>query len=453
QTGFDNYLDGIRTEAKAKIIGEVKARKMSPPDLDKAYELEASQMFLYRTMARVVSNRMPTKFVRIDRDRYSQDGTSRWKDLRQKMGVKLGQPVSTEEFDKMMKRILLAESLLRKETTEKMDEELERLQHTHAADGKENAKDMAQLPDKIEAYRLTEAKLRHYLTNLPKMGYTAEDIEQSVSLFKELSDSYSGNEAFLNSFAKYIRTGGYPFSFAVEETESKYIVFRNTGPRTLSRLTGEIGQAEIKVVAPILGLPALLQKTALSGKKDFNEIVNLIGGVKTTLEAYASNDYAQKVAHHLAAVTMSYFKKDTLAKGLLGIFNAEEKHSLAAEFAGTSNGVWEWDSIDIDRFCDALDRHPSRILPKQPYNPSKKPDFEPTYITNPLNGELVKLPDQFNHRKKDYEWFTNKLRNEFGGAVKGRIYDLVGGYIPIALVGLFLFYMFKAFKDWTEQKK
>ncbi len=64
-----------------------------------------------------------------------------------------------------------------------------------------------------------------------------------------------------------------------------------------------------------------------------------------------------------------------------------KKTSIAAEFAGASGRVWEWDSRTIGRFIFALEQ--ARVLEKEPYERQKEPSYEPMKIFGkPLPEEI-----------------------------------------------------------------
>ena len=48
-------------------------------------------------------------------------------------------------------------------------------------------------------------------------------------------------------------------------------------------------------------------------------------------EGIVAPDYAHKVVHHMAALAINYFKKDTQARWFYGIFGNFKKNSFAAE--------------------------------------------------------------------------------------------------------------------------
>ena len=65
-----------------------------------------------------------------------------------------------------------------------------------------------------------------------------------------------------------------------------------------------------------------------------------------------------------------------MAKPLFGLLRIGQKNSIAAEYAGRSSAVWEWDSRDIDRFAVALESY--NLLPLNPYDKQKVslPEFD-----------------------------------------------------------------------------
>lgn len=424
ESAFDGYFSSLTDEAKANVKKQIRDNKISPTNVNDQIEIEKSRIFLFRTLSRVVAQRIPTKFLRIDRDRFSDDGKSRWKKIRETMGL------SPNDFNSLMNDLLLAETLLRKEVSDEMRRVMR----------EDNNKDLYQI--EVD-YKLTEERIRALLKNRLDEGRT----NQVIGLYKQIQGRYSNNETFLDDFSKYIRKEEYKYTFALDDTDTSFIPFRAGGLRVLPRAIGDIAAQEQALIKGIMQFPELLHQVAINGKHDFSEIIKTIGSAKTVLENTIGADYGHQIAHHLAAVAISYFKKDTYAKALFGVLSSGRKNSLAAERAGRSAIVWEWDSREIDAFCVALESH--TILPKDPYDTSKsKIEYEPIYMKVPFTKNMVKLPEKiFKQRKKDFHWNSANLKKEFGGDWKSKVFDIMNRYLPIVI----LFLLFKFLKDALDE--
>ncbi|MDH7476709.1 MAG: hypothetical protein QHH09_04625, partial [Microgenomates group bacterium] len=401
---------------------------IAPKNIEEEIELESCKIFLYRTLARIVAKRMPTKFIKIDRDRFTEKGTSRYKMVRLLMGID-----DPEEFDKLIKDVNIAETVVRKEISQKAREAL-REGRTPSV-----------------TYDL-DSRLEEILRSIVYKGDkdVKSKVAKALELVKLIKEHYSENEGFLNDFASFIRGGlkKYPFTFALEDTDISLLKFSGGGQTVIPRFIGDISQIEQNVVQPILNFPQLLHMVSIDGKHDFSKIIETIQKIKTTIEGIISIDYAHEVAHHLALMTINYFKKDTYARAFFGLLSSGRRNSLAAEIAGRAGAVWEWDSREIDAFCTALETY--RVLPKLPYSIiSTKVEYEPVYIKVPFTkNKIIKLPEKiFKQRKKNYSWWGHKLRQVSGGDWKGKLYDIINRYLPLVI----LFLLFKFIKDALEE--
>ena len=438
KTGLEDYLVGIRSEAKKIVLKDITEGKrfvVNKSNITEEIELVTSQLFLCRALSRVIAQRIPTKFLRIDRDRASVDGVSRWKKVKQELGW------SSEKFDSHMKDMLLAETLLRTEVSGKMKEILK----------KQSVKNMMELGgDKIE-YKLSETKIKDLL----KGKISEERIKEALAVYDKINTTYGfgqQDEKFLNEFANTIRTKGYKFTFAVEETDISLIPFRGAGNRVLPRLISDISLMEQNLIGGIIKLPDVLREVSMSGKGDLTPILEIMDKGRDALSKVHGEEYAYRTMENIAAVVISYFKKDTMAIPFFGIMGTGKRNSVAAEVAGRSSAVWEWDARDIDRFCNALETH--RILPKKPYDTSKSTyDMVHSYIKLPFIKNSIKLPKIFDQRKPDYPWFSGRLRYEFGASGGHMLIESVSNLLPIVLLFLLWKYISEASKDLEDKKR
>jgi len=435
---LESYLKGIRSKAKESVMESIRTGKSAPRDIREATEIEASNTFLHRALARLVSDRIPSKILRIDRDRMTEKGISRWRKIAQDMKL------STKDFDDLMKDLLTAEQLLRKEVSHGMREML--------AEGKKPWEH-----GQIE-YRLTPEKVADLLGG----KLDGARIAQVQALLRNIQTTYSRNTEYLDgSLAGFLRHGEYKFTFAADEVDLSFIPWRGAGARVLPRAIGDISVIEKSVAPELIKVPKVLQQLAIDGKQDFSPIIEIMTKVHGALDGIHGPDAAHRAVHHIAAMTINYFKKDTRARIAYGLFGLGRKNSLAAERAGGSLRVWEWDSGDIDRFIYAIETR--ALLPKDPYNPvNSKIEYQPVYMNLPFIKNPVKLPESlkvfgkelrlFQTRKPDYEWYSRRLRMRFGGTMKDFVFDWVNRYIPLVAVWL-LWKFIKDALDESEGKK
>lgn len=452
----NHYLKGIRDKMKEKVWGDIKAGKPAPMDVDAEIESKTTMEFLNRTLSRLVAQRIPSKILRIDRDRLSVDGTSRWRKIAEEMfSFKDVGDQQSEKFDAVVKDLMFAEQLLRTKVSDEMRKIKGLPESEHYRFG--------EVP-----YELTQEVVTELLRG---KGFSDEQIKNACTLLGKIESHYmQGKEGikFLDTtLLNNVKAGGavdkdYKFTFGLEELDMSFIPWRAGGNRMLPRAIGDISTVEKNVAGELIKLPGILNQMAIDGKHDFGPVLEICEKVYKAMEGIISPDYANRLVHHIAAMTIQYYKKDSRARWAYGLFGLWKKNSLAAERAGGSSRVWEWDSTDIDRFCVALESR--SILPREPYNPSNpKPSFTPIYINIPFLNRAVKLPDKiklfgkevslFKKRKPDFEWSIKNLRDKFGGNWKDISFDYVNRYLPLIMAWLLWKYIQDAQKEAEGKKK
>ncbi len=453
---LNDYLNQIRPIAE-KVVSqeimnknEVTGEKRFTDDIKKEIELETTKIFLYRTLSRVVMQRIPTKVLRIERDRDTQDGVRRWKKIKTELGC------TSEQMDIAMKDLLLAESMLRTEVSQKMRSILK--------EQPDKQKDMSKLGSEIPDYKLDKDKVRSLLE---KAGLNMEPekqedwkvrVDRAVTVYEKINNTYGfgqKSEEALDNFAKFIKNKQYKYTFALDEVDLSFIPFRGGGDRVLPRLIKDMSTLEQSLIKGVLNYPELLSHVASSGKGSFGEIIEVLDKARLALSSVHGDAYAYQVMEHMAALTIAYFKKDTIAKPLFGVMGMGRRNSMAAEWAGRSTAVWEWDVRDIDNFIVALETH--RILPKQPYDTAKSGathiDMVHRYIKLPWKKEPVALPSTFDMRKPDYNWYSMRLRKESGADMKQIAWESIYSLSPYLIAFILWKFMSDALKDMGGKKQ
>lgn len=415
----------------ADIQNVISGLETDPKELKEKYEA-----FYYRAIARAIKQRIPTKFLRLERNRFVIDGKRGWEKVRQ--GAGFGQ--DSDAFQKALYDIASAEVKLRTETTNIMRKAIR------------EGRTLDQLTISETPYTLNEATLRDYLTNkidLPA-NERAQRIQNAVNVLKFNNDSFAtdtGKDNYVDIFAaKYKK--GLPFAIAVEELERTFLAHRAAGERTPARAISEIAATEKNVADQISHFFDILKKTSVDQKKDVSEIIKAIGTAKLQIESMHGKNAAQKLANHMAAVAITFFKKDSYAKPLFGFFGAGELNSLAAEFSGREQTVWEWDSREIDKFCVMLEN--ADILPKNPYERWKPARYKNREIQ--IGGKKIEIPF-LRERIKDFEYSSDTLRTEFGAKWYHQAIDIGLTYGPILGAIILLYFLTKAIQEAFEKKK
>ncbi len=447
ESGADSYVDSLRSSAEKDILAKVRAGTLKPADIQAEIETSVTKTYLNQVLARLVAQRMPSKILRIDRDRLSPDGVSRWRKIAEEMFPKkeFGSKQS-ETFDQVMRDLMFAEQILRRSVSN----EMKKITNT----------DEQWRWGAID-YKLTPDIVRKLLTG----KYDQGRVDLAAKLLERIQAAYlKPNSDFLNkTLVDLVKDRDkYRYTFGLEEVDLAFIPWRGAGNRVLPRALGDLSAVEMNVSKEITKLPAVFKQIAIDGKHDFSPVIEIMTKTYNALDGIIGTDYAHQVVHNIAAMTISYFKKDTKARILGGVFGFGRKNSLAAERVGSGYRVWEWDSREIDKFCYVLESR--GLLPLTPNNPTNvNPTYEPTYISLPFLKKPVKLPESmkvfgkeirlFSKRKADFHWTTKGLRQRYGGTAKDIAFDVLNKYLPIMVAWLLWKYIKDAFDEAEKKKK
>jgi hypothetical protein len=474
--GLGKYMDKLRAAKRKDVIDSIRKSGSAPKDIDTEVETQASREFLDQMLARVITKRLPSKILRMDRDRYSKDGTSRYKQVMKDMGLD-GQ---FDQFDDIMQDLILAEQMMRKDVSTKMRE------MQAAGKPRESYGDIR--------YEINEETIKQLLGPLISKkgsGWDQKRIDNVLRLYGHIKTRYSTNSDFIDKeLVPHFKNGGAAdretkYTIALDETDLSFIPFRAGGQSVLKRAISDISSVEENVVKPITQLVAKLRDMGINGKKDFGPVIEIIQKTYSALDGIIGFNYANEMASRLASLTIMYMKKDTQARALMGLGGIGKYNSMVAEAAGKKVGVWEWDSADIDRFITALEAR--GLVPATPYNIAATPEPEPMYITIPFRREPVKLPEKiplsnianmfgrddgvivnpftgkdwfkiqdiplFQRRKANFHVWSKQLREKFGGTKSDMFFDIVNRYLPVVALFILWNLIKKAFDDSEGKKK
>lgn len=461
------YLDGIRDAEMKKTMDAIRKGSIAPSNIKEHVEAATSKVFLDRMLARVILQRIPSKILRMDRDRHSVEGVSRWKQIMEDMGMK----GDFKGFDDIMQNVILAEQLLRKEVSTAMRKN---------QDLKRPDDEMGDIP-----YRMTADKMRSLLKGRIADG----EIDKAVLLFEKTKERYFKDDVIDKVFVKFFKNGGardkeYKFTVALDETDLSFIPFRGGGQSVLKRAVSDIHTVEENITKPMSQFVSALRDMAINGKKDFGPIIEIMTKSYKAMDGIIATDYAHEVVYKMAAMAITYMKRDTRARALGGIFGLGKFNSMAAESAGWKTGVWEWDSREIDRFIVALESR--GILPNNPYNIAETPKHEAVYANIPFVKNPVKLPEKiplekivdwmgikegkvkipftnttlftikdiplFRRQARNFAFYSKQLRENFGGRKIDIAFDIINMYLPF-VAALILFKLIKDAFEANEGKK
>jgi|GEM_PF-1862772 len=435
---FEGYMKNLRDLGKEKALEQINNNHCLSPKIgsfEEQIEYEISKIFLNRAVVREVALRFPSKFLRIDRGRFQKDGKSRWQQVQLELGM------SRDEFNAAMKDFSFVEVLLRKDITQKIKDQL------HL----DPSLDLNKI--KINYDSLNEETIERLLTKTEGFGdnkMTPERIERVKKIYRQIKKDFLDNKDFMNNEA-FAAIKKYPYSFGVEDTALDLMAFRGTGPRMVARAIADTGILEQGAISTIGKLGRMLQQMAIDGKHDFSPIIEAMMKARQAFNDVHGTGDDYRFNYRLATAVIQYFKKDSMAKPLFGLFRIGRRNSIAAEYAGRSTAVWEWDSRDVDRFITAMESY--RLIPKTYYDmfEVRKKGGEYENVFWKIGNKVIKTP--FKKLKTDYEWNAKRLRKEFGGDWKAITFDMVNQFLPLALGFLLWQYLKKSMEEAEGKKK
>jgi len=457
QAEVAKFLDGLTKDATKLAELKLKTGQIKRNEYDSEVEAQKSNLFFAETMARLVAKRFPSKILRVDRDRFHVEGEEgRWNQIRHKMGL------SSAEFDKVMKDLLVVEAIKRREVSEKMKKNIRALAKKEGRNLNDN--EIGFHRDEVREgfeFELSGAEIEKILSEEGR-NYTKVEIDKVLKLYEHLEESYIGDNQqskdFLATFAKYINPsiteeGGYTFTFGLDDTDMSLLALRGAGGRVLPRVLKDTAQVEKNVTAEITSLNDKLHAAAISGKNDFSEIVGSLKKIRDTLTDVHGPDMGQRVAHHMSLAVINFFKKDTAARSWMTSWTVtNQPHSIAAEVYGPKfSNVWEWDVGEIDKFIYAL--RTARVIPQIPYDPSAGAPYELKNIDLNLFGLKIPIGKEKVWRKPDMVWDENALRRDAGAQIKHKAWEAINNLLPLIALWILWQYISKAFKEFGGEKQ
>lgn len=176
-------------------------------------------------------------------------------------------------------------------------------------------------------------------------------------------------------------------------------------------------------------------------------MVHTLHEMHHVIEGIHGHEKAGQLVASMASLTIAYFKKDSMAKNwLTKIGSIGRPNSLAAEFAGTFRGVWEWEVGEIDSFITELER--MKLLPKDDFDLGIEDDVE---IVDKKFLGLV--PYKKTVRQNRHGYLTGKDLRESFGATHGDIStEFLAKFIPAALGFMIWTAISKALKEESGKK-
>lgn len=439
---FNQYINNLKITGEAEALESVK--KGSNNSWEEQVQLETSKLFMNNFIAHYVAERFPTKFMRIDRNRFNDDGLSRWTKIWkefEKKGWERGY------FDQVIKDIEMAEMLLRRQISEKIRNNM-KFDENWTLD---RINEINNLP-----YRLKEGKIQELLEKKYESNEefkSPKEIKDAIELFQYIKKDLD-KDGFLDGKA-YEKIEKFPFTFGLEDTDMSLMAFRATGPRMVARAIKDVSSVEENITKWILQMPQILNEIAINGKHDISPIIEYMRKAQKAITDIGGVPDTYEYMYKMAGTIVNYFKKDAMAKPLFGLFKLGKKNSWAAEYAGRSSAVWEWDSRDIDRFAVAMESY--GLLKNSPYDLQKfdKGEFKGGALEDRwIKIPGIKKPIKFGKKRHvDYKYNSLKFRKDHGADWKAISWDMVNQFLPLAMAFLLWKYMKDAMDEAGGKKK
>jgi hypothetical protein len=429
---YEDYIKLLKVEAQTEVKKGVKENHILPFDnYEMAVQRKISDLFIKRAVTREVAARFPTKFLRIDKDRLNSTGKSRWRQTYEAMITQdKYKNMNRDEFSIVMRDLEFAESLLRSDTSDKIHEAI----HILPLDKDHPERSVGEHADLL--YNLNEESIKELLKTT---SISDERIENVLSLYKVIKDKFIGDIKFLDGEAVEA-IDKFPFTFGVENTDMKLCAYRATGPRMIARQIKDMASME-KVVNGFIGLPQLFTQIAKNG--DYSQLLKYLTECQDIFRDVHGVGDDFEFNYMIAGMLVNYMRKDQSADSYGGIGGVGSINSIAAEIAGNSNLVREWDVRDIQQFYLALQQ--ARLLPKNNYENNLKPEFEKVWMLDRKTG-LPKETGQ-TKQKEAYKYSIDRALKRFGGEWKNTMSKLMTEILLLASGWLLYQYIKKALEE------
>ncbi|MFA6081107.1 MAG: hypothetical protein WC741_01740 [Patescibacteria group bacterium] len=448
---YEDYIAGLKTKAKDMVNDYIKKNKTLPfdnkvvDDYDKAVQKEISNLFVKGAVSRFVAARFPTKFLRIDRNRYQASGKSRWRQMYETMKTdEKYKNFNRDQFDEGMQDLLYAEELLMSTTSERVQKSIHLLPLDKENDPNRSLGDYSNLLKNLD--RETLIRL------LESNGIKGERQEKAVYLYDLINKKFLVNKDFTKQ-PEFLDGEAveaiekYPFSFGIENTDMKLIAYRGTGRRMIARQIKDIAAMEKTVINGFIGLPEMFKGIAKSG--DFAPLIEYLKKCQATFTDVHGVKDAYAFNYMVSGMLINYLRKSEAAKSFFGLGGIGSINSIAGEVASNSNLVREWDSREIDRLANELQRE--GLLPGTNIDLSTGPEYQKIWKID----KITKLPKQTGRMKRleKYDFNIKRLRERFGGDAKAMGVEILKDIFPLVLIFVLWQYLKKALEESFGPKK
>lgn len=353
----NDYIDALiekYVDMRYEKCPEAAKGKFNRKEEIAAAKKNQNKIFLNNALAHIIATRNPTKFLRVERDRTTLDGERGWATLKKQLYG--NDTASVGKMDHMMKNIMIVEERLRSDTSMAMRRSLE----LQANDTEKSLHTFT--PEAGRDYVVNKDSIERVLR---EMGLN-DEIAETVRFYEKLMEFYKDKNYVLD-FGQKLLDDAFPFAISNDDTDFTFIAHRAAGQRLLARALGDTASTENGSYAGLQEFMQALPAVAKDiNKKDYHPIIHAMEKAKHTVEQVHGLERADMISQYLAQMAITFFKEDTKAEHWWSkAATIGTPTSLAAEFAGGSLRVWEWDTETIYSFIRDLETH--KILPSAKY--------------------------------------------------------------------------------------
>jgi len=443
---YEEYINELRPRAEKLVKDNVKKNHNMPfENYDKAVQKKISELFIEGAMTRVVAARFPTKFFRIDKDRFHYDGVGLWRQMYDQM-KKDNSGLTRDQFSSIMSDLEFVEGVIREDASKEIKEVIHLLPLNDSKDrslgdhvdllqtlNKDKIREILESKG-LEKDRIKKVEELYDLIYKKMIGKSEKKHDKNGKIIDEKKESLD----FLDGEAvEAIKR--FPFNLGLEDTDFSLVVYRAAGPNMIKRSIGDVASMEDVVIKGFFGIPEMFRQISISGDtapfikylKDCQKVFHDVHGVP---DDYKFNDM-------LCGMLINYMRRDDNA--VPGGIN-----SIAAQMVSDSNLVRDWDGRNIDKFLLTIQQE--GLLPKHNYDTTYGPKYENVWKIdkkgNPIRTESKKIVEEYEHT-------TEKNRKKFGGDWKNMLVTALKHILPLASIWLLWQYLKKAFEETFGAKK
>ncbi len=478
---FPEYLQMVRENADLRVKDKVKRKELEKKGAPDHIEAEITRTIIYRGLAGMLFKRVPTKLIKLERNRFSETGERAWNLVRGRVWGDTDD--SFARMDKALRHLGMAESLLRQQTSLKMREYLDSQIDESVVEGEKKATLNGFAEATHYEYALTEDFIEN---NLKDMGISDKERNDAKRVFKEIRNFvlddkiekreelhrgkdwheilgprvnrfYGYSENFLDAFASKLRKTEvhgtikeykdlyFPFEMAPDELDHYFLNWLKAGQGAQTRALREVAEAEMQVFEPLKAWWDALEVVARDPQHNLEPILKPLFTIKKQLTSIHEEIYAHKVMDGLVSATIAYFRKDDLA--MVFPFNTTSFgtiNSIAAMMYGTSRGIWEWETVDIRNFEIECER--MRILPRRPWDFFNAP---PDTVQKKFLGIIPHSVATYHPR---FKYFSKRLLDRAGGGGKDIAWAWINKYLPLIALAILFQAIRNAIKEQNKGK-